>query len=175
MKKGFTLLELLIVIAILAILATVVILVLNPAEYLKQTRDARRMSDLGTVRDSINLFLATTSTPGLTAATTCTVTACTGCPLGTCTANLITLTNGTGWVNVNFNSLTNGSPISKLPLDPTNSTTNYYAYRGWTDAGSNPQFELDTVLESAKYSPNNGTDGGNQASWYELGSNITTY
>jgi prepilin-type N-terminal cleavage/methylation domain-containing protein len=37
---GFTLIELLVVIAILAIIAVVVILTLNPAELLRQSRDA---------------------------------------------------------------------------------------------------------------------------------------
>lgn len=39
-RKGFTLIELLIVIGILAVLATAVIMVLNPAELLKQARDS---------------------------------------------------------------------------------------------------------------------------------------
>ena len=45
MKKGFTLVELLIVIGIVAILATIVVLVINPVELLKESRDSRRLSD----------------------------------------------------------------------------------------------------------------------------------
>ena len=52
--KGFTLLELLIVIGILAILAGVVVLVLNPAELLRQARDSQRISDLSTMRSAIS-------------------------------------------------------------------------------------------------------------------------
>ena len=44
--RGFTLLELLIVIGILATLATVVVLIINPAERLARTRDAKRIVDL---------------------------------------------------------------------------------------------------------------------------------
>jgi prepilin-type N-terminal cleavage/methylation domain-containing protein len=44
-KAGFTLIELLIVIGILAILATVVVLVLNPTEMFKQARDSQRLSE----------------------------------------------------------------------------------------------------------------------------------
>jgi len=44
-KKGFTLLELLIVIGILAILSTTVVLVINPAELLKKARDSQRISE----------------------------------------------------------------------------------------------------------------------------------
>jgi type IV pilus assembly protein PilA len=43
-KAGFTLIELLIVIGVLAILATVVVLVLNPTEMFKQARDSQRLS-----------------------------------------------------------------------------------------------------------------------------------
>jgi|SRR3989344_4296969 len=56
-KRGFTLIELLIVIGVLAILATIVTLVLNPAEILKQTRDAQRISDLRSLRSAIDLYL----------------------------------------------------------------------------------------------------------------------
>ncbi|MCK5085475.1 prepilin-type N-terminal cleavage/methylation domain-containing protein, partial [Candidatus Parcubacteria bacterium] len=53
--EGFTLLELLIVIAILAILSAVLILILNPAETMKKSRDTQRMSDLATMKTAIGL------------------------------------------------------------------------------------------------------------------------
>ena len=46
--KGFTLLELLIVIGILGVLSVALVFVLNPAESLKKARDSQRMSDLTT-------------------------------------------------------------------------------------------------------------------------------
>lgn len=64
-KKGFTLLELLIVIAILAVLATIVVLVLNPGETLAKSRDTQRMSDLATIKSAISLYLTTVSSPTL--------------------------------------------------------------------------------------------------------------
>ncbi|MDE2144982.1 MAG: prepilin-type N-terminal cleavage/methylation domain-containing protein, partial [Patescibacteria group bacterium] len=45
-RSSFTLIELLIVIAIIGILAAVVVLVLNPAQLLSQSRDSRRTQDL---------------------------------------------------------------------------------------------------------------------------------
>jgi prepilin-type N-terminal cleavage/methylation domain-containing protein len=56
--RGFTLLELIIVIAILAILSVAVILVINPAETLARARDSQRLSDLAAMKSAIGLYLA---------------------------------------------------------------------------------------------------------------------
>lgn len=69
-KNGFTLLELLIVIAILAILSAALILILNPAESMRKSRDAQRISDLSTLKTAIGLYLTTVSSPDLDAALT---------------------------------------------------------------------------------------------------------
>src|SRR6266481_355975 len=76
-QKGFTLLELLIVIAIIAILSVILILVLDPAETLKKSRDAQRISDLATVKTALGIYTTTTSTPFLAGASTST-----GCKSG---------------------------------------------------------------------------------------------
>jgi prepilin-type N-terminal cleavage/methylation domain-containing protein len=55
-KAGFTLIELLIVIGILAILATVVVLVLNPTEMFKQARDSQRLSETDALNQAILLY-----------------------------------------------------------------------------------------------------------------------
>ncbi len=68
MRKGFTLLELLIVIAIISILAVILILVLNPTEILKKSRDSQRMSDLGTLKTALGIYVTSSSTPDLDAA-----------------------------------------------------------------------------------------------------------
>jgi len=64
-NKGFTLLELLIVIAIIAILSIALVFMLNPAETLKKARDAQRISDLKTVKTALGVLLTATSTPSL--------------------------------------------------------------------------------------------------------------
>src|SRR3989338_7505949 len=71
LRKGFTLIELLIVIGILAILATTVVLVLNPAQILAESRDTQRVSDLGAVQSAIGLYLATVASPTFGSATLC--------------------------------------------------------------------------------------------------------
>src|SRR3989344_4392766 len=62
-KSGFTLLELLIVIAIIAILSVALVIVLNPAETLRKSRDAQRLSDLSTLKTAIGLYLTSTTSP----------------------------------------------------------------------------------------------------------------
>lgn len=63
--KGFTLLELLIVIAVLAILSVALILVLNPAETLRKSRDAQRITDLSTLKTAIGLYVTNVNSPDL--------------------------------------------------------------------------------------------------------------
>lgn len=64
-EGGFTLLELLIVIAIIAILSIALVFMLNPAETLKKARDAQRISDLKTVKTALGVMLTATSSPSL--------------------------------------------------------------------------------------------------------------
>ena len=170
MKKGFTLIELLIVIGILTILATVVVLVLNPAQLLAQARDSQRMSDLSSVKSAIALYLTTADSPAVGATSKGTVsTACwfgANCATACSGISTSTAVDGTGWVNVNLTGTTGGSPLSALPLDPSQTATYQYAYIG--DA-TNLTFELNAHLESTKYSGLEGTDGGNCSSVYEIG------
>ena len=49
LNKGFTLVELLVVIAIIAILFAVVLIAINPAQRFKDSRNARRLSDVGSI------------------------------------------------------------------------------------------------------------------------------
>jgi prepilin-type N-terminal cleavage/methylation domain-containing protein len=60
-KEGFTLLELLIVITIVAILSVALVFILNPTETLQKSRDTQRMSDLSTVKTAIGIFMTATS------------------------------------------------------------------------------------------------------------------
>jgi prepilin-type N-terminal cleavage/methylation domain-containing protein len=53
-KKGFTLIEILLVVAILAILLVVVFAALNPAQRLADTRDARRWNDVNNLLTAVH-------------------------------------------------------------------------------------------------------------------------
>ena len=54
MKKGFTLVELLVVIAIIAILSTLSVVALNSAR--AKARDARRLSDIKQIRTALDMY-----------------------------------------------------------------------------------------------------------------------
>ncbi len=65
MSKGFTLLELIIVIGILAVLGAVSVLVLNPAQLFAQARDTTRVEDMAVMRNALALYSSTVSSPKL--------------------------------------------------------------------------------------------------------------
>jgi len=52
--KSFTLVELMIVIAILAILSAIVLFALNPIRLFDNFRDTRRVADINTINKAIN-------------------------------------------------------------------------------------------------------------------------
>lgn len=55
-KRGFTLVEIMVVIAILAIIFVVVLLALDPTRSLKKARDAQRRSDLQQIRNALDTY-----------------------------------------------------------------------------------------------------------------------
>jgi prepilin-type N-terminal cleavage/methylation domain-containing protein len=56
-QKGFTLLEILLVIALIVILTGIVIVAINPINQLGTARDAQRKSDIGTIYKAVNQYL----------------------------------------------------------------------------------------------------------------------
>jgi prepilin-type N-terminal cleavage/methylation domain-containing protein len=192
-KKGFTLVELLIVIAILAVLSTATVVVLNPAELLAQARDSQRMQDLAGIQTALAFYISQASpieickgsaTNGCSAGGRCMVDpgALNG-PFSTATcAGIITdrtVTGTAGWVDVPLSGLIGGSPISVLPIDPTtNSSTYFYAYKA---NDTNKTFKLVGRLESSKHRGKMATDGGTKNTcstyientcYYEVGTDL---
>jgi prepilin-type N-terminal cleavage/methylation domain-containing protein len=189
--KGFTLIELLIVIGILAILASVTLLVLNPAQMFAQARDSQRISDLSTLKSAVSLYLATVTSIDLDASGSCesnvwgtlaSTTVSTHSAKSTFQyATGTTSVDGTGWIPVALSSISGGSPVSALPLDPTgiNSTLNsneteIYAYF-YMCSTSGSIFELNANLESTRYTSDDNkeaNDGGDRDYMYEVGTNL---
>lgn len=56
-RSGFTLLEVMIVIGVLALLATLIIVTLDPAERFRDAREARRLSDIRALSSAAHQYL----------------------------------------------------------------------------------------------------------------------
>jgi prepilin-type N-terminal cleavage/methylation domain-containing protein len=180
-QRGFTLIELLIVVGVLAVLATAVVLVLNPAEFMKKSRDATRLSDLATLNRAISFYQTDGGSSFGTANTvyvsipdssaTCAnlglVTLPTGWSYVCASEANYQKADGNGWIPVDFTSVSYGTVLSTLPIDPINTTStgNYYTYTG----GS---WHLRGMLESEKYKTNAQNDGGSSDNAYDVGSNL---
>lgn len=104
------------------------------------------------------------------------------------TMSTITLADGTGWLPVNLTAIVGGSPISGLPVDPTNTSITTspsssdlvyrYACQS-TGASGKPSgvFEVNAVLESDAFKPGStddksAKDGGDNANYYEIGTSV---
>lgn len=121
-KKGFTLLEILLVVAAIAILAGIVILAINPTKQLGDTRNAQRRSDVTTILNAVYQYTIdnTGTLPTI--------------PTGSCAlvaANQICKATATGTcsVGVALTTLTASEKyLVSLPIDPTTSSTDGTGY-----------------------------------------------
>ncbi|MDI6821026.1 MAG: prepilin-type N-terminal cleavage/methylation domain-containing protein [Patescibacteria group bacterium] len=196
-ERGFTLIELIITIAILAVLVTVLVVAINPAEQLARARDSKRVADLDAIKTAINLYLAqATTTINLsgdgTANQRCkggggsytiffNIATSTGISTSTMGASTTarnastsqSVVNAAGWLPARIDQTPGGPAIANLPLDPagTGQTSSYYAYLCDVTGGVR-NFEINTVLESTYFKSDidiDGTDGGNDSERYEVG------
>jgi prepilin-type N-terminal cleavage/methylation domain-containing protein len=110
MKKinGFTLIEILLVVAAIAILAGIVILAINPSKQLGDTRNAQRKADVNTILNAVYQY----SVDNGVLPTTITTTQTEICKTGVTCSGLIDLTA------VTFNE----KYLTSIPFDPTGSS-----------------------------------------------------
>jgi len=189
-RDSFTLVELLIVVAIVGILAVVVVLALNPVELLRQGRDSSRLSDLDTINKALALyqldqasgFLGTSTVVYVSVPDTTSTCANLGLPAlaagytYNCVASsTVRVSDGTGWLPVNFNAMSTQSPLSSLPVDPVNAVPAnlYYIYTPGSGV-----WEVDGMMESKKYryGGNNDVatnDGGDSYELVERGNSLS--
>lgn len=122
-QKGFTLIEILVVIGIIAILAAVVIVALNPARQFAQARNSQRSSNVNTILNGINQRMIDNK----------------GIWSTTCGASTVTLPASSTNIGSNVN-LVNLSPclvptyLVSVPFDPDGGTAASSGYHMWRDA-----------------------------------------
>lgn len=114
-KKGFTLLEVLLVVAIIAILASIVIIAINPNKQLGDSRNAKRRADVNTILNAVYQYTIDATGTLPTAITTSNTEVCkTG---GSCSGliDLAVLTASEKY-------------LTAIPIDPSATTTNGTGY-----------------------------------------------
>jgi prepilin-type N-terminal cleavage/methylation domain-containing protein len=125
MRKGFTLMELLLVVTIISLLAVAVFVALNPAQRLIDTKNARRTTDVDTILSAIHQSIIDdrgTYPTGLSAgmAERQIGTAGTGCAIATGGCNV---TNA-ACLNLLGGGANDLSPyLSNVPIDPNLSSS----------------------------------------------------
>jgi prepilin-type N-terminal cleavage/methylation domain-containing protein len=180
-NKGFTLIELVIVIAIISVLGTAVFLNIRPGEILSNSRNATRKSDARNLETALNKALINKDI-SLQAVTSF------KSSIDNSDVAATFAVTGTGYVPFTVNTLNTKLDLSKLPVDPLNGnpinpapTTGTF---GGTDennknkygfnycANNNNEFEINVYLENDTKGEMR-TDGGNNDNAYEVGTNLT--
>lgn len=213
-KRGFTLIELIVTVSILAILITILVVAINPVEQLSRSRDARRVAELDALKSALNLYVAQASSTVTLAGlggdgttftsvnsrckntsdqTTSSVFLNIGGPSSVTVTNTVfsvivsstgqkvasstaAITTSSTWLPALIFQTPGGSPLSVLPLDPTQGTgtgSASYMYMYVCDVSNGVKnFELNAILESTYFTSDldvDGLDGGSSASRYEVG------
>jgi prepilin-type N-terminal cleavage/methylation domain-containing protein len=122
-QKGFTLIEILLVVAAIAILAGIVIVAINPGKQLGDTRNAQRKSDVNTILNAISQYSVDNNgvlPAGITASST------EICATGAASC--------TGLVDLSVLTL-NGKYVVSIPAEPQAVTANGVGYTVARTAG----------------------------------------
>lgn len=114
-KQGFTLLEILLVVAIIAILAAIVIIAINPNKQLSDSRNSARWSDVNTILNAVYQYSIDTN----------------GTVPSTISTSLMEIckTGGACSGYIDLSALTDdGTYLTAIPIDPLSSSANGTGY-----------------------------------------------
>lgn len=148
-NKGFTLIEILVVIGIIAVLAAIVIVAINPARQFAQARNTQRESDVNTILNAIGqneidnkgVALSTTTCPGI----------------GTLPTSATATNIGTTGALVNLACLAPTYIAASVPFDPNDGSATDTKYTIKIDATTGryivcaPEHQEATIAGSAPY------------------------
>jgi prepilin-type N-terminal cleavage/methylation domain-containing protein len=142
-KKGFTLIEMLIVITIIAVLASLILVGMGGAR--AKSRDARRIADLHNIMNALELYYSLEGSY----------------LVGTYNSSSAWETFSTDLIDANIG-------VSRIPQDPLNDATYYYRYEG-TVTG----YVLGAALEQKDVALNDDIDNGDTDYSMECGAGDT--
>lgn len=157
--SGFTIFELVLVVAIFMIVTSAVVFIINPGKVFKRSRDAIRASDVSGLNKAISLHQL--DNPGITPGKPKTVYLSIPDPAATTTAGTncgnfglpppdpadwtyhcphpatFRSAEGSGWIPIDFSAISAGQPFAALPVDPANTaSTSYYVFTADDSGGS---------------------------------------
>lgn len=129
-KKGFTLIEMLIVVTIIALLASLILVGMGGAR--AKTRDSRRIADLHNVMNALELYYAKYGYY----------------PTGT-------FSSSSGWDTFVSTLTSAGIGVSRVPRDPLDNSDYFYRY-----GGTETDYVLGALLEQEDATLQEDVDGG---------------
>lgn len=144
---------LLLPIIIAGIVASVVVLAINPLELTRQARDTQRLTDLANLQGIVNQA-GTKSAAGVTFY------------CGSSPAPCMGKSTEPNWVKADLTGVPGGG--NPLPVDPAKDPNLFYRY-----CSDGKDWEIDAAIESKKMAEKAMQDNGNSDSRYEIGSNLT--
>jgi hypothetical protein len=195
MKKGLTLVELVIILGLIPIIIGMVVSIIKVQNYVENVRDLRRIQDLNALNNALNFYFRNAALPdpdgpnldrrGMDESSS---TVFVSVPIevdvfSNSSTYYVYQTNkndyqridGYGWIPINFQEV-NYPVLSNIPIDPIN-TKNSGLYYLYSFRRVPLGYEVSAALESSKFKKGGvndlvSRDGGNDDSRLEMGTDL---